>query len=113
MPSAPRALLKLQPTAPSVPSCTPPARPEASAGICMRITKDAPPTMIIVGGASFVILMQIPALASGLAGGVQLGTLGAVGWSFNKARGALGMARPQNARAAYRSVRRDAMALRA
>jgi type IV secretion system protein VirB6 len=69
--------------------------------------------MIIVGGASFVILMQIPALASGLAGGVQLGTLGAVGWSFNKARGAIGMARPQNARAAYRSVRRDAMALRA
>jgi len=69
--------------------------------------------MIIVGGASFVILMQVPALASGLAGGVQLGTLGAVGWTFNKARGAVGMARPQSIRAGYRSVRRDAMALRA
>ena len=69
--------------------------------------------MIVVGGAAFVILMQVPALASGLAGGVQLGTLGAVGWTFNKARGAIGMARPQNMRGAYRSVRRDAMALRA
>ena len=69
--------------------------------------------MIIVGGASFVILMQVPALASGLAGGVQLGTLGAVGWSFNKARGMLGAARPQSVRAGYRSVRRDAIAMRA
>jgi len=69
--------------------------------------------MIIVGGASFVILMQVPALASGLAGGVQLGTLGAVGWTYNKTRNALGMARPQSIRAGYRSARRDVMALRA
>ena len=69
--------------------------------------------MIIVGGASFVILMQVPALASGLAGGVQLGTLGAIGWTANKARSMAGMARPQNLRAGYRSVRRDAMAMRA
>ena len=69
--------------------------------------------MIVVGGASFVILMQVPALASGLAGGVQLGTLGAVGWTANKARTALGMTRPQNVRAGYRSLRRDVMAVRA
>jgi len=69
--------------------------------------------MIIVGGASFVILMQVPALASGLAGGVQLGTLGAVGWTANKARSMAGMARPQSLRAGYRSVRRDAVAMRA
>ena len=69
--------------------------------------------MIIVGGASFVILMQVPALASGLAGGVQLGTLGAVGWTFNRTRGTLGMARPQNVRGAYRSMRRDVIAMRA
>lgn len=69
--------------------------------------------MIIVGGAAFIILLQVPALASGLAGGVQLGTLGAIGWAGNKVRGAIGATRPQNVRAAYRSVRRDAMALRA
>lgn len=69
--------------------------------------------MIIVGGAAFIILLQVPALASGLAGGVQLGTLGAIGWTANKLRGAVGAARPQNVRSAYRSVRRDAMAMRA
>jgi type IV secretion system protein VirB6 len=69
--------------------------------------------MIVVGGAAFIILMQVPALASGLAGGVQLGTLGAVGWVGNKMRGAASAARPQNIRAAARSVRRDVMAVRA
>lgn len=69
--------------------------------------------MIIVGGASFIVLMQVPALASGLAGGVQLGTLGAVGWAARKAGGAVGAARPQNVRSAYRSVRRDVAAVQA
>jgi type IV secretion system protein VirB6 len=69
--------------------------------------------MIIGGGAAFIILMQVPALASGLAGGVQLGTLGAIGWVGNKMRGAASAARPQNMRAAARSVRRDVMAVRA
>lgn len=68
--------------------------------------------MIIVGGASFIVLMQVPALASGLAGGVQLGTLGAVGWTARKAAGAVGAARPQNVRGAYRSVRRDVTAIK-
>ena len=67
--------------------------------------------MIIVGGASFIVLMQVPALASGLAGGVQLGTLGAVGWTAQKAGGAIGAARPQNVRSAYRSLRRDVTAV--
>lgn len=69
--------------------------------------------MIIVGGASFIILLQVPALASGLAGGVQLGTLGAIGWAGRQARGAFGAARPQNIRSAYRSVRRDVQATKA
>lgn len=69
--------------------------------------------MIIVGGAAFIILMQVPTLASGLAGGVQLGTLGAIGWAGNKARSAIGAARPQNIRNAARSVRRDYMAVKA
>lgn len=40
--------------------------------------------MIIVGGAAFVILMQITGIASGLAGGVHIQTLGAMGWAANK-----------------------------
>ena len=68
---------------------------------------------LLWGGVTFVVLMQVPGIASGLAGGVQIGTLGAVGWVADKARGAVGAARPQNVRAAYRSARRDVMAVRA
>jgi len=39
---------------------------------------------LIVGGASFVILMQVTGIASGLAGGVHIHTLGAMGWTGNK-----------------------------
>lgn len=67
--------------------------------------------MLLMGGVTFVVLMQVPGIASGLAGGVQIGTLGAAGWAAGKTRGALGAARPQNIRAGYRSVRRDVAAL--
>jgi type IV secretion system protein VirB6 len=69
--------------------------------------------MIVVGGAAFVILLQVPAIASGLAGGVQIGTLGAIGWLGGKAAGAAGAARPSNVRNSYRGLQRDAAALRA
>ena len=67
--------------------------------------------MIIGGGAAFIILMQVPALASSLAGGVQIGTLGAIGWAGNATRRAFGASRPQSIRSGYRSLRRDAMAV--
>lgn len=40
--------------------------------------------MVIYGGAAIVVLLQVPGIASGLAGGVQIGTLGAIGWASNK-----------------------------
>lgn len=43
--------------------------------------------IILVGGAVFIALMQTNAIASALAGGVQIGTMGAVGWAIGKARG--------------------------
>ncbi|TCV82735.1 type IV secretion system protein [Sulfurirhabdus autotrophica] len=49
--------------------------------------------MMIVGGACFVILMQVTGIASGLAGGVQVGTLGAIGWTGNKLGRGAGAAR--------------------
>lgn len=48
---------------------------------------------IIVGGASLVVLMQVTGIASGLAGGVQISTLGAVGWAANKLSRGAGAAR--------------------
>lgn len=57
--------------------------------------------MIIVGGSALIILMQVPALASALAGGVQLSTLGAIGWTANK----LGKGARQALRLEKRAVR--------
>jgi type IV secretion system protein VirB6 len=46
--------------------------------------------MFIVGGAVFIALLQAGAIASALAGGVQMGTLGGVGWAMRKGGAALG-----------------------
>lgn len=45
---------------------------------------------LIVGSATFIVLKQVPGIASGLAGGVQLSTLGAVGWAMRSGGRALG-----------------------
>lgn len=59
--------------------------------------------MIIVGGTCLVVLWQVSGIASGLAGGVQIGTLGAVGWAANKlSRGAGGARRGLLRRETYR-----------
>lgn len=51
--------------------------------------------MVIVGVALFVTLMQAGALASGLAGGIQVATMGAVGWAMS--RGGSLLASPMSA----------------
>lgn len=48
---------------------------------------------LVLCGFSFVLLKQVPSLASGLGGGVAVGTLGAVGAALNAARGAGGSAK--------------------
>jgi type IV secretion system protein VirB6 len=42
--------------------------------------------MLIVGLAVLVVLWQAPAMASALAGGVQVGTMGMVGWAMSTAK---------------------------
>lgn len=46
--------------------------------------------LLIVGGAVFLTLMQAGAIASALANGVQVGTLGGVGWAMARGRALLG-----------------------
>ena len=46
--------------------------------------------MLIVGVAVFVTLMQAGAIASGLAGGIQIATMGAVGWAMSRGASVLG-----------------------
>jgi type IV secretion system protein VirB6 len=41
--------------------------------------------VLIVGLGVYVVLMQVPAIAAALGGGVQVGTMGMVGWSVSKA----------------------------
>lgn len=46
--------------------------------------------LLIVGGAVFLTLMQTGSIASALANGVQIGTLGGVGWAMARGRAVLG-----------------------
>ncbi len=46
--------------------------------------------IILVGGAVFITLLQTTAIASGLAGDIQLGTMGAVAWATSRGKSVLG-----------------------
>lgn len=52
-------------------------------------------------------LMQMPAMASALGGGVALGTLGAVSWAYGKTRSGMAAMRPTNLRRSYNRARSD------
>ena len=69
---------------------------------------------IVFSIVAVLVMMQLPSVASALAGGVSIGTLGAVGWSYRKARGGLGASlnsvRPTKVRAAGQTIRAEARA---
>ncbi|CAA9890769.1 Conjugal transfer protein [Candidatus Methylobacter favarea] len=64
------------------------------------------PVMVLCAIASLV-MMQLPSVASALGGGVAIGTLGAVGWAFGKAKGGLSAMRPTNLRRSLNKARAD------
>ena len=55
-----------------------------------------------------LVLMQVPAIASALGGGVALGTLGAVNWAYGKTMGTAAAMRPTNLRREARKLALDA-----
>ena len=55
-----------------------------------------------------LVMMQLPSIASALGGGVAIGTLGAVGWSYGTAKGTLGSLRPTTMRRSINRLRSDA-----
>lgn len=65
-----------------------------------------PAIVLCVIGA--LVMMQIPSIASALGGGVAISTLGAVGYSYAKAKGGLVAMRPTNLRRSYMRARSDA-----
>lgn len=54
-----------------------------------------------------LVLVQMPAMASALGGGVALGTLGAVSWAYGKTRGGMASMRPTNLRRSFNKARSD------
>lgn len=58
-----------------------------------------PAVVLCIIGA--LVMMQIPSIASALGGGVAISTLGAVGWTYGRAKGGLIGMRPSNLRRSY------------
>jgi type IV secretion system protein VirB6 len=56
---------------------------------------------------SFLVLTQIPSIASALGGGVAVGTMGAVRWGFSKIPGGVNAARPTSLRRSIARAKDD------
>jgi type IV secretion system protein VirB6 len=62
---------------------------------------------IILCFIGFLVLQQLPSIASALGGGVAIGTLGSVAWAYGRAKGGISAMRPTNLRRSYNGVRSD------
>lgn len=54
-----------------------------------------------------LVLIQMPAKASALGGGVAIGTLGAVSWTYGKAKGGVSAMRPTNLKRSFNRAKSD------
>ena len=63
---------------------------------------------IAYGVIGLLVLLQVPSLASALAGGVALSSLGAVGAAYSRAKGGMTAMRPTNLRRSMNQARSDA-----
>ena len=70
-------------------------------------------SMLILAVVCFLCLMQVQTVASSLAGGVSISTMGAINWASNKMKGTASAMRPSNVQKAYRGMKRDGRALAA
>jgi type IV secretion system protein VirB6 len=62
---------------------------------------------IILSLISFLVMMQLPSIASALGGGTAIGTLGAVGWTYGKTKGGMTAMRPTELRRSYNKAAAD------
>ena len=62
---------------------------------------------IVLCFIGFLVLQQLPSIASALGGGVAIGTLGSVAWAYGRAKGGISAMRPTNLRRSYNGVRSD------
>jgi type IV secretion system protein VirB6 len=54
-----------------------------------------------------LVMMQLPSIASALGGGVAISTLGAVGWTYGKARATMSAMRPTSLKRSYNRAASD------
>jgi type IV secretion system protein VirB6 len=54
-----------------------------------------------------LVMMQLPSISSALAGGVAIGTLGAVGWAYGKTTGTVSAMRPTSLKRSANRIRSD------
>jgi len=59
-----------------------------------------------------LVLIQLPSIASALGGGVAIGTLGAVGWAYGRAKGGAVAMRPTNLRRSMLRAQSDVRIVR-
>jgi type IV secretion system protein VirB6 len=62
---------------------------------------------IVFSIIGFLVMMQLPSIASALGGGTAIGTLGAVGWAYGRAKGGMSAMRPTNLRRSANKVKSD------
>lgn len=70
-------------------------------------------SMLVLSVICFLVLLQVTSIASGLAGGVSVSSIGAVRWASSKAHSAAGAMRPSNIQRSIRSASRDLRAMKA
>lgn len=63
---------------------------------------------LALSAIGFLVLMQLPSIASALGGGVAINTLGAAGWAFDKVKRGVSSLRPTSLRRSYLHARSDA-----
>jgi type IV secretion system protein VirB6 len=70
-------------------------------------------SMLILAVVCFLCLMQVQTVASSLAGGVSISTMGAISWAASKMRSVGDALRPSKMQKAYRGMQRDFHAMKA
>lgn len=70
-------------------------------------------SLLLMSIVSFLCLMQVQNLASSLAGGIAISTMGAVNWAAEKMKSAAGGMRPSNMQKAFRGAKQDVQAIKA
>ncbi|MBZ2207147.1 type IV secretion system protein [Massilia soli] len=70
-------------------------------------------SLLLMAVVSLLCLMQVQNLASSLAGGIAISTMGAINWATDKLKSAAGAMRPSNMQKAFQGAKKDAQALRA